>query len=172
MSELMDRSGNYIQTALRFILSLLQQGLGQRIHLLTHSLSPDPEVLCPKALSLQFHTVSTEQSAFILPVFRTTKKKECYILLLKSYFLNSWKDVYVIFFISNFVFLAVVCREWSSKVQSSSSPLLWFALKARAGSFCPRKRPPCRQPQGTNTCFFLVYKVILALYFRLRIYSS
>ncbi|XP_037536415.1 nucleolar protein 6 [Nematolebias whitei] len=43
LSKLMDRSGNYIQTALPFILSLLQQGLGQRIHLLTHSLSPDLE---------------------------------------------------------------------------------------------------------------------------------
>ncbi|XP_056141122.1 nucleolar protein 6 [Lampris incognitus] len=43
LSELMDHSGNYIHTALPFILSLLQQGLGQRVHLLTHSLSPDPE---------------------------------------------------------------------------------------------------------------------------------
>ncbi|XP_074526984.1 nucleolar protein 6 [Halichoeres trimaculatus] len=43
LSELMDHSGNYIHTALPFILSLLQRGLGQRIHLLTHSLSPDPE---------------------------------------------------------------------------------------------------------------------------------
>ncbi|XP_017283451.1 nucleolar protein 6 isoform X2 [Kryptolebias marmoratus] len=43
LSELMDRSGNYVQTALPFILSLLHQGLGQRIHLLTHSLSPDLE---------------------------------------------------------------------------------------------------------------------------------
>uniref|UniRef100_A0A665T8J3 Nucleolar protein 6 n=1 Tax=Echeneis naucrates TaxID=173247 RepID=A0A665T8J3_ECHNA len=43
LSELMDHSGNYVQTALPFLLSLLQQGLGQRILLLTHSLSPDPE---------------------------------------------------------------------------------------------------------------------------------
>nr|XP_020450136.1 nucleolar protein 6 [Monopterus albus] len=43
LSELMDHSGNYIHTVLPFILSLLQQGLGQRIRLLTHSLSPDPE---------------------------------------------------------------------------------------------------------------------------------
>ncbi|KAL6114361.1 nol6 [Pungitius sinensis] len=43
LSELMDHSGNYVQTALPFILTLLQQGLGQRIHLLTHSLSPVPE---------------------------------------------------------------------------------------------------------------------------------
>ncbi|XP_062310472.1 nucleolar protein 6 [Osmerus eperlanus] len=43
LGELMDHGGNYIQTALPFILSLLQRGLGQRIHLLTHSLSPDPE---------------------------------------------------------------------------------------------------------------------------------
>lgn len=43
LSELMDHSGNYVQTALPFILSLFQRGLGQRIHLLTHSLSPDPE---------------------------------------------------------------------------------------------------------------------------------
>ncbi|XP_023257306.1 nucleolar protein 6 [Seriola lalandi dorsalis] len=43
LSELMDHSGNYVHTALPFLLSLLQQGLGQRIHLLTHSLSPDPE---------------------------------------------------------------------------------------------------------------------------------
>lgn len=44
LSELMDHSGNYVHTVLPHILSLLQQGLGQRIHLLTHSLSPDPEV--------------------------------------------------------------------------------------------------------------------------------
>uniref|UniRef100_A0A673CSG7 Nucleolar protein 6 n=1 Tax=Sphaeramia orbicularis TaxID=375764 RepID=A0A673CSG7_9TELE len=43
LSELMDYSGNYVHTALPYILSLLQQGLGQRIHLLTHSLPPDPE---------------------------------------------------------------------------------------------------------------------------------
>ncbi|XP_044225414.1 nucleolar protein 6 [Thunnus albacares] len=43
LSELMDHSGNYVHTALPFILSLLQRGLGQRISLLTHSLSPDPE---------------------------------------------------------------------------------------------------------------------------------
>uniref|UniRef100_A0A8D3A8K2 Nucleolar protein 6 n=1 Tax=Scophthalmus maximus TaxID=52904 RepID=A0A8D3A8K2_SCOMX len=43
LSELMDHSGNYVHAALPFILSLLQQGLGQRVHLLTHSLSPDPE---------------------------------------------------------------------------------------------------------------------------------
>uniref|UniRef100_A0A8C3ARZ5 Nucleolar protein 6 n=1 Tax=Cyclopterus lumpus TaxID=8103 RepID=A0A8C3ARZ5_CYCLU len=43
LSELMDHSGNYVHTALPFIVSLLQRGLGQRIHLLTHSLSPDPE---------------------------------------------------------------------------------------------------------------------------------
>ncbi|XP_056275390.1 nucleolar protein 6-like [Pseudoliparis swirei] len=43
LGELMDHSGNYVHTALPFILSLLQRGLGQRIHLLTHSLSPDPE---------------------------------------------------------------------------------------------------------------------------------
>ncbi|KAM6944800.1 nucleolar protein 6 [Lycodopsis pacificus] len=43
LSELMDHSGDYVHTALPFILSLLQRGLGQRIHLLTHSLSPDPE---------------------------------------------------------------------------------------------------------------------------------
>ena len=44
LSELMDHSGNYVHTALPFILSLLQRGLGQRISLLTHSLAPDPEV--------------------------------------------------------------------------------------------------------------------------------
>lgn len=44
LSELMDHSGDYVHAALPFILSLLQQGLGQRISLLTHSLSPDPEV--------------------------------------------------------------------------------------------------------------------------------
>uniref|UniRef100_A0AAQ5X9U2 Nucleolar protein 6 n=1 Tax=Amphiprion ocellaris TaxID=80972 RepID=A0AAQ5X9U2_AMPOC len=43
LSELMDHSGNYVHTALPFILSLLQRGLDQRIQLLTHSLSPDPE---------------------------------------------------------------------------------------------------------------------------------
>ncbi|XP_051923336.1 nucleolar protein 6 [Hippocampus zosterae] len=43
LSELMDRSGNYVHTVLPFILSLLQRGLGQRIILLTHSLSPEPE---------------------------------------------------------------------------------------------------------------------------------
>ncbi|KAM7416491.1 hypothetical protein PAMA_018513 [Pampus argenteus] len=43
LSELMDHSGNYVHTTLPFILSLLQRGLGQRISLLTHSLSPDLE---------------------------------------------------------------------------------------------------------------------------------
>ncbi|XP_076015910.1 nucleolar protein 6 isoform X2 [Genypterus blacodes] len=43
LNELMDNSGNYIQTALPLILSLLQRGLGQRIQLLTHSLPADPE---------------------------------------------------------------------------------------------------------------------------------
>ncbi|XP_032434833.1 LOW QUALITY PROTEIN: nucleolar protein 6 [Xiphophorus hellerii] len=43
LSELMDHSGNYVQTVLPFLLALLQQGLNQRIRLLTHSLSPDPE---------------------------------------------------------------------------------------------------------------------------------
>lgn len=40
----MDQSGDYVHTVLPYILSLLQRGLGQRIVLLTHSLSPDPEV--------------------------------------------------------------------------------------------------------------------------------
>lgn len=44
LSELMDHSGDYVHTVLPYILSLLQRGLGQRIVLLTHSLSPDPEV--------------------------------------------------------------------------------------------------------------------------------
>ncbi|KAI1900401.1 hypothetical protein AGOR_G00049570 [Albula goreensis] len=43
LSELMDHSGNYILTVLPFILSLLQRGLGERVRLLAHSLSPDPE---------------------------------------------------------------------------------------------------------------------------------
>ncbi|XP_058491620.1 nucleolar protein 6 [Solea solea] len=43
LNELMDQSGNYVDAALPFILSLLQQGLGQRISLLTNSLSPVPE---------------------------------------------------------------------------------------------------------------------------------
>ncbi|KAJ8380561.1 hypothetical protein SKAU_G00013390 [Synaphobranchus kaupii] len=43
LNELMDHSGNYVLTALPFILSLLQRGLGERVLLLTHSLSPDPE---------------------------------------------------------------------------------------------------------------------------------
>lgn len=44
LNELMDHSGNYVLTALPFILSLLQRGLGERIHLLAHSLPQDPEV--------------------------------------------------------------------------------------------------------------------------------
>uniref|UniRef100_A0A4W5P9S1 Nucleolar protein 6 n=1 Tax=Hucho hucho TaxID=62062 RepID=A0A4W5P9S1_9TELE len=48
LSELMDHSGNYVLTALPFILSLLQRGLGQRVRLLTHSLTPDPESDAPK----------------------------------------------------------------------------------------------------------------------------
>lgn len=44
LNELMDHSGNYVHTALPYLLSLLQRGLGKRIHLLTHSLTPDPEV--------------------------------------------------------------------------------------------------------------------------------
>ncbi|KAM9858055.1 nucleolar protein 6 [Aulostomus maculatus] len=43
LGELMDHSGDYVHTALPFLLSLLQQGLDQRISLLTHSLSPDPQ---------------------------------------------------------------------------------------------------------------------------------
>ncbi|XP_069043565.1 nucleolar protein 6 [Lepisosteus oculatus] len=43
LAELMDHSGNYVITALPFILSLLQRGLGERIRLLTHSLPPAPE---------------------------------------------------------------------------------------------------------------------------------
>ncbi|XP_053336445.1 nucleolar protein 6 [Clarias gariepinus] len=43
LSSLMDHSGNYILTALPFILSLLQRGLEDRIRLLAHSLPPDPE---------------------------------------------------------------------------------------------------------------------------------
>lgn len=44
LSELMDHNGDYVHTILPYVLSLLQRGLGQRISLLTHSLSPDPEV--------------------------------------------------------------------------------------------------------------------------------
>lgn len=43
LSELMDHSGNYVHTVLPLIVSLLQRGLGDRVRLLTHSLSPDPE---------------------------------------------------------------------------------------------------------------------------------
>ncbi|KAF3695903.1 Nucleolar protein 6 [Channa argus] len=43
LNELMDHCGDYVQTMLPYILSLLQQGLGQRVCLLTHSRSPDPE---------------------------------------------------------------------------------------------------------------------------------
>uniref|UniRef100_A0A672MNJ8 Nucleolar protein 6 n=1 Tax=Sinocyclocheilus grahami TaxID=75366 RepID=A0A672MNJ8_SINGR len=43
LNELMDHSGNYVLTALPFVLSLLQRGLGERIHLLVHSLPQDPE---------------------------------------------------------------------------------------------------------------------------------
>ncbi|XP_072520710.1 nucleolar protein 6 [Salminus brasiliensis] len=43
LGSLMDHSGNYILAVLPFILSLLQQGLGQRIRLLTHSCLSDPE---------------------------------------------------------------------------------------------------------------------------------
>ncbi|XP_012671410.2 nucleolar protein 6 [Clupea harengus] len=42
-SELMDHSGNYVRTALPLLLSLLQRGLGERVHLLAHSLAPDLE---------------------------------------------------------------------------------------------------------------------------------
>lgn len=44
LNELMDHSGNYVLSALPFILSLLQRGLGERIYLLAHSLPQDPEV--------------------------------------------------------------------------------------------------------------------------------
>lgn len=43
LNELMDHSGNYVLSALPFILSLLQRGLGERIKLLAHSLPQDPE---------------------------------------------------------------------------------------------------------------------------------
>lgn len=59
LSELMDHSGNYVHTVLPFILSLLQQGLGQRICLLTHSLSPDPEVGIIYLIQHGFSQIST-----------------------------------------------------------------------------------------------------------------
>lgn len=65
LSELMDHSGNYVHTALPFILSLLQRGFGQRISLLTHSLSPEPKVRemgshSPMQGSLSWHKVDTD----------------------------------------------------------------------------------------------------------------
>ncbi|XP_077571803.1 nucleolar protein 6 [Stigmatopora nigra] len=42
LNDLMDQSGNYVNTVLPFVLTLLQRGLGQRISLLTHSLCPEP----------------------------------------------------------------------------------------------------------------------------------
>uniref|UniRef100_A0A4W5LA95 Uncharacterized protein n=1 Tax=Hucho hucho TaxID=62062 RepID=A0A4W5LA95_9TELE len=50
LSELMDHSRNYVLTALPFILSLLQRGLGQRVRLLTHSLTPEVSILLPVGL--------------------------------------------------------------------------------------------------------------------------
>ncbi|XP_048851490.1 nucleolar protein 6 isoform X2 [Brienomyrus brachyistius] len=43
LGELMDHSGDYVLTVLPCILSLLQHGLGKRVHLLTHALCPEPE---------------------------------------------------------------------------------------------------------------------------------
>ncbi|XP_048460739.1 nucleolar protein 6 [Rhincodon typus] len=43
LNELIDHGGNYIVTILPHLLSLLTRGLGQRIHLLTHSLLHIPE---------------------------------------------------------------------------------------------------------------------------------
>lgn len=43
LSSLMDHSGNYVLAVLPFILSLLQRGLSDRIHLLAYSLPQDPE---------------------------------------------------------------------------------------------------------------------------------
>ncbi|XP_066568043.1 nucleolar protein 6 [Amia ocellicauda] len=43
LSELMDHSGNYVLTVLPYLLSLLQRGLGARVHLLTHTLPPTPQ---------------------------------------------------------------------------------------------------------------------------------
>lgn len=48
LGELMDRSGDYVLTVLPVILSLLQHGLGKRVHILTHALCPEPEVKLQK----------------------------------------------------------------------------------------------------------------------------
>ncbi|MEE6457796.1 hypothetical protein FKM82_000033 [Ascaphus truei] len=45
LNELMDRGGDYVATALPFILSLLARGLAQRATLLSHALSQVPESL-------------------------------------------------------------------------------------------------------------------------------
>ncbi|KAM4706920.1 nucleolar protein 6 isoform 2-T2 [Discoglossus pictus] len=43
LNELIDRGGDYVLTALPFILSVLQRGLGQRVTLLSHTLPQRPE---------------------------------------------------------------------------------------------------------------------------------
>lgn len=58
LNELMDHSGNYVLSALPFILSLLQRGLGERIYLLAHSLPQDPEV---HTLNLPQHATFNDQ---------------------------------------------------------------------------------------------------------------
>ena len=68
LSELMDHSGNYVRTMLPYILSLLQQGLGQRILLLTHSLSPDPEVSSTVVLGVNDNARVTQSAPSIVLV--------------------------------------------------------------------------------------------------------
>ncbi|XP_053557019.1 nucleolar protein 6 isoform X2 [Bombina bombina] len=43
LNELMDRGGDYVSTALPFILSVLRRGLGERVTLLSHTLPQKPE---------------------------------------------------------------------------------------------------------------------------------
>ena len=72
LSELMDHSGNYVHTVLPYILSLLQQGLGQRIHLLTHSLTPDPEVSSTVVVVVNDNPRMTHSFLSIVLIHKTT----------------------------------------------------------------------------------------------------
>ena len=45
LNELMDRGGNYVATALPFVISLLARGLARRVLLMAHSLPQIPEVM-------------------------------------------------------------------------------------------------------------------------------
>ena len=131
LNELMDHSGNYVQTALPFILSLLERGLGQRIHLLTHSLTPDPEVVKNYVKSHQSYDYFN--SVDFCP--------------LKAFF-----SINVFFWRSLFSFLFLFPSQWSVESEApkyKAQPPLSFGLLLRPelAATVLERGPPADSPQ-------------------------